>query len=120
MKKINLIIFIVIIALIPLTAFADNYTITMEDGLITAGNQDSQSVWQEFILKYKNFITGIAAIGAVTMVLFSIKSFMSLGINASNSQGRKNAILGIWITGIAAALLGATALITGIFYRVFV
>lgn len=77
----------------------------------------SADAWEAFIGKYKNFITGIAGIGAVTMVVLFIIQFMKLGASAGNPQARSQALVGVLWTGIAAAGLGAVTLIVGFFYN---
>lgn len=79
----------------------------------------SASAWNAFIVKYKNFITGIAGIGAVTMVILFIVQFMKLGASAGNPNARSQALVGVLWTGIAAAGLGAVTLIVGFFYNAF-
>lgn len=80
-------------------------------------NGGSAQAWNDFIAKYKNFITGIAGIGAVTMVVLFIVQFMKLGASAGNPQARSQALVGVLWTGIAAAGLGAVTLIVGFFYN---
>lgn len=82
-----------------------------------AGVTDSTSAWKKLLDKYRNLITGVAAIGAVTMVGLFIMNFLKLGASASNPQARSQAVTGCIWTGIAAACLGSVAVITGIFYR---
>ena len=77
----------------------------------------SSKAWEDFIKKYRNFITGIAGIGAVTMVVLFIVQFMKLGASAGNPQARSQALVGVLWTGIAAAGLGAVTLIVGFFYN---
>jgi hypothetical protein len=80
-------------------------------------NGGSAGAWEAFIGKYRNFITGIAGIGAVTMVVLFIVQFMKLGASAGNPQARSQALVGVLWTGIAAAGLGAVTLIVGFFYN---
>lgn len=80
-------------------------------------NGGSADAWESFIGKYRNFITGIAGIGAVTMVVLFIVQFMKLGASAGNPQARSQALVGVLWTGIAAAGLGAVTLIVGFFYN---
>lgn len=84
------------------------------DGFASGG---SAGAWIAFINKYKAFITGIAGIGAVTMVVLFIIQFMKLGASAGNPQARSQALVGVLWTGIAAAGLGAVTLIVGFFYN---
>lgn len=96
----------------------DDFDVNMgKDGNVTVtGQGDANSAWKTVIDKYKNFITGVSAIGAVTMLVLFIVQFMKLGASAGNAQARSNAITGCLWTGLATAGLGAVSLITGIFY----
>lgn len=89
-----------------------------EDGLVKIKDtDDSGKAWGEFIGNYKNFITGVSAVGAITMVALFIMQFLKLGASAGNPQARREALIGVLWTGIATSLLGGVALFTGIFYR---
>lgn len=77
----------------------------------------SQDAWKNFIGKYKEFITGFAGIGAVTMIVFFIISFLKLGASVGNPNARSAALQGCLWTGIAAALLGSVTFIVGFFYN---
>ena len=77
----------------------------------------NQNAWQTLLDKYKGFITGVAAVGAVTMVVLFIIQFLKLGASSGNPQARSQALIGVLWTGIAAAGLGAVAIITGLFYN---
>lgn len=94
-----------------------NVTIGPNNTVNVDGNVNQTNAWKTLLDKYKGFITGIAAVGAVTMVVFFIMNFLKLGANSGNSKARGEAIVGLLWTGIAAAGLGAVALITGIFYN---
>lgn len=89
-----------------------------EDGLIrlTRGETDNMAAWRVLIREYRKFVVGFAGFGAVTMVLLFIKYFIKLGAVAGNPQARSEAIKGLWVTGIATALLGSVAIITSLFY----
>lgn len=77
----------------------------------------TQEAWKNFIGKYKEFITGFAGIGAVTMIVFFIISFLKLGASVGNPNARSAALQGCLWTGIAAALLGSVTFIVGFFYN---
>lgn len=94
-----------------------NVNLDNEGNLNVTTQDDTKTAWQTLIEKYQNFITGIAAIGAVTMVVLFIIQFLKLGASAGNPSARSQALTGVLWTGFAAAGLGAVALITGIFYR---
>lgn len=94
-----------------------NVTIGPNNTVNVDGNVNQTNAWKTLLDKYKGFITGIAAVGAVTMVVFFMMNFLKLGGSSGNSKARGEAIVGLLWTGIAAAGLGAVALITGIFYN---
>lgn len=101
---------------VKLTAGADGKMgFQVTGGGFTSGG--SASAWEDFIGKYRNFITGIAGIGAVTMVVLFIIQFIKLGASAGNPQARSQALVGVLWTGIAAAGLGAVTIIVGFFYN---
>jgi len=85
----------------------------------TKGIQGAKDAWNDFLEKYKNFIVGIAGVGAVTMVALFIRQFVKLGSSADNPVEREQALQGVLWTGIAAAGLGAVAVVTGFFYHAF-
>lgn len=91
--------------------------LTVTGGGFTSGG--SADAWNEFISKYRNFIVGIAGIGAVTMIVIFIFQFLKLGASAGNPQARSQALVGCLWSGIAAAGLGAVTLIVGFFYNAF-
>jgi len=78
-----------------------------------------EKAWNQFLEKYRNFIIGISGVGAVTMVALFIKQFIKLGSCADNPMERSRALQGVLWTGVAAAALGAVAIITGFFYHAF-
>mgnify|MGYP001164619204 FL=1 len=77
------------------------------------GLQDSNSAWNNFLGKYRNFIVGVAGVGSITMVILFIKQFIKLGASSDNPVERSRALQGILWTGIATAGLGAVAIIVG-------
>ena len=93
----------------------DNASLSVEMGGFTSHSES----WTNFLGKYKNFIVGIAGVGAVTMVALFIRQFIKLGSTADNPMERSRALQGVLWTGIAAAALGAVAIITGFFYHAF-
>ena len=122
-KKILLIITLIMIFSFTIS-FAEDLNIDMnfsigEDGLVKLTDKedfDNSKAWGVMVDKYKVTIVGVAGIASVTMVLVFIKHFLSLGVNASNSSGRSEALKGIMVAGIATALLGVVTLVTYWFY----
>lgn len=100
---------------VKLTPTDGKMGLTITGGGFTDGG--SATAWESFINKYRNFITGIAGIGAVTMVVLFIIQFIKLGASAGNPQARSQALVGVLWTGIAAAGLGAVTIIVGFFYN---
>lgn len=90
------------------------------DGVTATGDmardKDMAESWNDFIDKYRFWISGIAGIAAVSMILFFIIQFMKLGASAGNPSERSKAISGLVFAGIAAAGLGGVAIIVGFFY----
>lgn len=94
------------------TISADGVTATGD----MARDKDMSESWNDFIDKYRFWISGIAGIAAVSMILFFIIQFMKLGASAGNPSERSKAISGLVFAGIAAAGLGGVAIIVGFFY----
>lgn len=92
-------------------------TITGNSGMTTGVS--SGTAWTNFIKKYRNFIVGIAGIGAVSMILFFIFQLLKLGSTAGNPQARTQALTGLIWSGVAAAALGSVTIIVGFFYSAF-
>lgn len=93
-----------------------------EDGALNFSGGGMQhetgaDAWNGFIAKYKNFIVGISAIGAVTMILFFIMQLLKLGGTAGNPQARSQVLTGLIWSGVAAAALGSVSIIVGFFYN---
>lgn len=79
-------------------------------------NTGSGAAWAKLIDKYKGFITGVAGIAAVTMVVLFIVNLLKLGSASGNPQAKSQALSGLLWTGIATAGLGIVTVIVGIFY----
>ena len=85
-----------------------------DNGQMTIGGGDisttgtSGSAWTNLIKKYRNFIVGIAGIGAVSMVLFFIMNFLKLGASSGNPSERSKILVGLIWSGVAAAGLGGS------------
>lgn len=87
-----------------------------EEGNLDVTIGDQNQGWKGIIIRYRKFIVGIAGVAAVTMVLLFIFQFIKLGQSAGNPQARSQALTGVLWTGVAAAGLGAVAIITSLFY----
>ena len=132
MKKISILltIFILFTTLMPAVAYAapndggfnnpNDINVTIGDkGLEISGGGFTKSkadAWATFISQYRYLITGIAGMGAVTMIGLFIFSFLKLGASVGNPQARSQALSGCLWTGVSAMGLGAVTLITGFFY----
>lgn len=91
-----------------------------DDGTISVtgfGDGNSESTWNKIFKKYKVVIMGISGLGTLTFIIFFAISVLKLGASAENPQARSRALMGILVTGIAAALFGATTIILGLFWN---
>lgn len=79
--------------------------------------QKKESLVTQTITKYRVVIAGISGIGAVSMILFFILNFIKLGAMSSNPEGRSRAVMGLILSGVAAAGLGAVTFVVGIFFN---
>lgn len=130
-KKLTVALLLTLIFLLNATipAFADDYNdpgqinVTIDGNgklTITGGgfSDNKEQAWRQFINKYRNFITGVAGVAAITMIVLFIIQFIKLGASADNPTARAHALQGCLWTGIAAAGLGAVTFIVGFFYNV--
>ena len=86
----------------------------MINSFITYSN-DWGSAMNVVLYEYKGFVTGIFGLAALTMLLFFIKNFVKLGSSSSNPQARKEALIGLMLTGLGTAGLGGVAIWVGMF-----
>lgn len=123
MKKIITALLITIIAFLGLSIMSPvkaHASANIGDVKVTIGDNGSLSIngggldnkgssakaWNDFIVKYRNFIVGISGVGAVSMILFFIMNFLKLGATAGNPNERQKVIMGLVWSGVAAAGLG--------------
>ena len=78
--------------------------------------KDSDSAFGRILDKYKGVITFVSGIGAITMIGIFIFHFIKLGSTAANPAERSKCTTALIWSGLAAAGLGAVALIVGVFY----
>ena len=98
-------------------ALFDNDDLTISNtGEVTAVADGQESAFGKIIEKYKDVITFVSGIGAITMIGIFIFHFMKLGSTAANPSERAKVTTGLIWSGIAAAGLGAVSLIVGVFY----
>ena len=83
-------------------------------GDLNQGN--SANSWNNFLDKYKGFIVGVSGIGAITMIGVLIFNFIKLCTSSTNPGERTKVLQGLVWSAIAAAGLGAVAIIVGFFY----
>lgn len=89
----------------------DDYKII---GIDDAGESNGGS---RILAEYRNVIVGVSGVATLTFVILFIVNFMKLGKSAGNPQERSNSIMGIIITGIAAAGCGGVMLFVSFFYN---
>lgn len=100
----------------------DNIDIKMnQDGSLNIsgiGTGDSNQ-WNNLFMKFRGLITAISGIATFIMIGVLIVLFTKLSTTAGNPQARAQVIVGIVIAGVAFALLGSVAVISGFFYNAF-
>ncbi|MBQ3420512.1 MAG: hypothetical protein IJH34_02345 [Romboutsia sp.] len=80
-------------------------------------NTDKISVFDKILKEYRTVVMFLSAIGTISMIMFFIFNFISLGKSQGNPSERQKAITGLIITGLASAGLGSVTLITTLFYN---
>lgn len=92
-------------------------------GATDGGSADSTTgiiaAFNAFIEKFKVIITGVTGILALVMVGLFIWKCFEFARASNNPSARANAITGIIVFLIAAALFGASSLFVGLAYNVF-
>lgn len=94
--------------------------ITIDDGKVTlkgpSNISNQEDAMAQVITKYKDVILFVSGILAATSVVVFIVYFLKLGTISSNPRDRKEALTGLLISGVSAALMGSVTLIVGVFY----
>ena len=98
---------------------AGGMSLKLPDALNKENYGGQKGFWEKILGEYRELITIISSIATLTFVLIFIISFVKLGNTAGNPQGHTAAMTGIIISGIATAGCGGVALITGVFYNLF-
>lgn len=73
----------------------------------------------EILDQYKSLVmlfTGILTITCIALLIFNISKLSMAG---SNDQARRNAIIGIMVSGIALSLFGGAGIVIGFFWNAF-
>lgn len=101
----------------------NDFDVTLdEDGnLVTSFDKqgDSQATWKTLYAKYKGVIVGVAGLLTLTFVVWFLMCFGKIAANATNPQGRKEAITGCVFTAIAAAACGIVTVIAALAWNAF-
>lgn len=129
-KRLSAMLFLAIMVFLSAGTFTqvnasamDDLTFTVDNGKLTIGgntfSDNSTSAWNSFLEKYKGFIVGISGVGAVTMIGIFIFNFVKLGTTSTNPGERAKVLQGLVWSAIAAAGLGAVAILVGFFYGMF-
>ena len=94
--------------------------ITVDNGKVTLsgpiGVNNQQDAMGNVISKYKDVITFISGLLAITSVGVFIMYFLRLGKISDNPRERTETITGLVISGLSASLLGSVTMIVGLFY----
>lgn len=125
LTKLFLALILSVMCLIPLATVQSHavgeVNVELQNGqLVVSGGgmdyADSDTAWNDFIIKYRGFIVGVSGIGAVSMIAFFIFNFLKLGAVSTNPSERAKVLQGLIWSGLAAAGLGAVSIIVGFFY----
>ena len=122
------------IFLLPISAFAiDDTNVTLSGNSITVGNNfgenkedidkgkknDLKEVDNK-LEKYKEAITFASGLATITMVLIFMRHCIKLGVLGTEHWAlKRNSIMGLLWSGLAAALLGGMTLFFAISYNLF-
>jgi hypothetical protein len=103
---------------------ADDTVTLSGDGLTVKGKSgavsgDPTGVFNQILGKGHTFIVGLTGIAAMCLVVIFIFRAVKLGASGDNPTERKKAIDGLIVIFVCAALLGGTALFTGMAYGFF-
>lgn len=97
-----------------------NGTITIKPGhQVSIGGTDWRSGLTDIIDKYKGVAQGILAICAITSLVCFIWAITRLGSSTLDSapHARKQAIMGLLVSGIALALFGGLSVVVAFFWN---
>lgn len=127
-----LLVFILIISfLCPIVSNAINDATVTENGnsiTVTGGEvtdieenkKDAVNKITEKLESYKTTITFIGGIATMTMIVVFIRHFIKLGtLGTEHWALKRNSIMALLWSGLAAALLGASTTIFAISYNIF-
>lgn len=125
-------IIIFMICFTPITSFAINdatinqtgnaITVENDGSRVNADNNRQQDVKAvtKLLENYKVSITFIGGLATMTMVLIFMKHFIKLGVLGTEHWAlKRNSIMALLWSGLAAALLGAATTIFAISYNLF-
>lgn len=122
------------IFLLPISAFAiDDTNITLSGGGISVGNnfgenkddmgkgkQNDLKEVDNKLGKYRDAIIFISGLATITMVLIFMRHCIKLGVLGTEHWAlKRNSIMGLLWSGLAAALLGGMTLFFAISYNLF-
>jgi len=122
------------IFLLPISVFAiDDTNITLSGGGISVGNnfgenkddmgkgkQNDLKEVDNKLGKYRDAIIFISGLATITMVLIFMRHCIKLGVLGTEHWAlKRNSIMGLLWSGLAAALLGGMTLFFAISYNLF-
>ena len=123
---------ILMVFVIPIQSFAINDTTVTNDGnalsvtkdnhLQTIDSNQEHDVQEitNLLEKYKVSITFLGGLATMTMVLIFMRHFIKLGVLGTEHWAlKRNSIMSLLWSGLAAALLGAATTIFAISYNLF-
>lgn len=82
--------------------------------------QGQSSFWNKMLTEYRDVVCLISSVATLTFILIFIVNFVKLGNTMGNPSGRSSVMKSLIASGIATAGCGGVALITGVFYNMFI
>ena len=93
------------------------------DGTVSVKDEDGnalkskETALNEVLTETRTFVVFFSGIGSLTAIACFILNFINLGNSKGNPEGRKKAVNGLIVSGIATAGLGSVTLVTQLFYN---
>lgn len=100
----------------PTIKFDSNGKVSLKDekGQALKNKEDALN---DVLTQARTFVVFLSGIGSLTVIGCFILNFINLANSKGNPEGRKKAINGLIVCGIATAGLGSVTLITQLFYN---
>lgn len=99
---------------------AGGMQLSLPSSMTNTTYQGQSSFWNKMLTEYRDVVCLISSIATLTFILIFIVNFVKLGNTMGNPSGRSSVMKSLIVSGIATAGCGGVALITGVFYNMFI